>query len=179
MTRILTLSGSLRAASTNTAVLHTLAQLAPEGVVLEHYDYSDVPLYNDDMDRPESVDRLIAAIAAADAVIIATPEYNYSVPGVLKNAIDWASRPAYKSCFFGKKTGVVSAAASIVGGARAQAHLKTILLGMGSPVFAYPEVLVPQSFNKVEDGRVTDERSRKALQGFVDGFVRWVAPNDG
>ncbi len=174
MARILTLSGSPRAASNNTAVLHTLAELAPDGVVLERYDYSDVPLYNPDIERPESVDRLIAAITAADGVIIATPEYNYSVPGVLKNALDWASRPAYKSCFFGKKTGVVSAAASIVGGARAQAHLKTILLGMGSPVFAYPEVLVPQSFNKVEDGRVTDATSLNALQGFVDSFAQWV-----
>ena len=174
MTRILALSGSLRAGSTNTAVLNTLADLAPADVELVIYDYSDVPLYNGDLSPPPAVEALKAAIAAADAVIIATPEYNYSLPGVLKNAIDWASRPAYASVFRDKPTGVVSAAASIAGGARAQAHLKTVLLGMGTPVFPWPELLVAQAHTKVADGRVTDPVSNKFIGEYLDGFLAWI-----
>lgn len=171
---ILALSGSLRAASTNTAVLHTLAELAPDDVTITLWDYAEVPLFNGDLERPASVDALIAAIADADALLIATPEYNHSVPGVLKNALDWASRPAYQSALAGKPTGIVSAAASIVGGARAQAHLKTILLGMGTPVFPYPEVIVGRAHTRVSDGRVHDEGTQKVLQTFVEAFATWV-----
>lgn len=114
--RFLGLSGSLRAESTNAAVLRTLADLLPDGVSLDLYDYRDVPLY--DPDAPElapGVVRLRDAITAADAVVIATPEYNYSVPGVLKNAIDHASRPAYQSPFRNKPVGVLSASPGLQG----------------------------------------------------------------
>lgn len=173
--KILALSGSLRADSTNTALLRTVQSLAPAGVEIVLHDYSAVPLYNGDLDEPESVVALKAAIAAADGVLIATPEFNYSVPGVLKNAIDWASRPAYQSPFLGTPTGVVSAAWSVVGGARAQQHLKTILLGMCTPVFPWPEFLMGASHTKVTDGLVTDETSLKFLREYVDGFVDWIA----
>lgn len=171
---ILTFSGSLRQQSTNGALLDTLAGMAPDGVSLTRYDYADVPLFNSDLDLPDSVSRLRQAIAAADGVIVATPEYNYSVPGVLKNAIDWASRPAYRSVFHGKPTGVMSAAASIVGGARAQAHLKNVLLGMGTPVFPWPELLVPQAHKLVHDGVIVDERVQKNLRAYLEGFVAWA-----
>lgn len=175
MTRILGLSGSLRAASTNTALLRALQHAMPDGSQLEVHDYSAVPHYNADIeDLPPSVAELKAAIETADGVLIATPEYNYSVPGVLKNAIDWASRPAYRSPFRNTPTGVVSAAASIAGGARAQQHLKTILLGMGTPVFAWPELLVYRSFQKIEDGELRDEQSLKAVRQYAEGYVDWV-----
>lgn len=171
---ILALSGSLRSRSTNTALLNAAAELAPVGVAVTLYDYADVPLYNGDLSVPEAVERLRAAITEADAVLIATPEYNYSIPGVLKNAIDWASRPAYASPFRGKPTAVVSAAASFVGGARAQQHAKTVLLGMGAPVFPWPELLVGAAHKKVEDGRLTDEVTRDHLAGFMVGLADWL-----
>ena len=108
-------------------------------------------------------------------MLIATPEYNYSIPGVLKNAIDWASRPAYGSPFHNKPTAVISAAASFVGGARAQQHAKTVLLGMGTPVFPWPELLVGASFKKVQDGVLTDEPTRGFLAEFMVGFAAWLS----
>ena len=172
--RILGLSGSLRDASTNTALLRYLGTCLPDGVVLDIYDYGKVPLFNGDLEPPAAVEALKAAIGAADGVLIATPEYNYSVPGVLKNAIDWASRPAYRSVFMGKPTGVVSASASFVGGARAQQHLKTILLGMGTPVYAAPELLVGAGHTKVTAGVLTDEPTQGYARAFAVGFAAWV-----
>lgn len=173
-TRILGLSGSFRSGSTNTALLRFLGASLPDGVVMDVYDYEDVPLYRGDIDPPPSVEALQAAVAGADGVLIATPEYNYSVPGVLKNAIDWASRPAYQSVFLGKPTGVVSASASFVGGARGQQHLKTILLGMGTPVYAAPELLVGAAHTKVTDGALTDETTQEFARAFARGFAAWV-----
>jgi chromate reductase len=175
ITRILALSGSLRSDSLNTALLRAAAESLPPGAALEVYDYRDVPLYDGDIDGvPEPVERLRAAISRADAVLLAVPEYNYSLPGVLKNAIDWASRPAYRSPFRDKPVGVVSAAASFVGGARGQQHTKTILLGMAAPVFPWPELLVGGAHAKFTDGALTDGTTARLLDEYVQGFVRWV-----
>ncbi len=171
---ILALSGSLRTASTNTALIRAASELAPEGVSIQLYDYSGLPFYNSDVDLPEAVSEFKQAIADSHGVLIATPEYNYSVPGVLKNAIDWASRPAYESVFRDKPTGVISAAASFVGGARAQQHLKTILLGMGTPVFAWPELLVGTAHKKFDGGKLVDETTAGMLSDYVAGFTAWV-----
>lgn len=171
--KILALSGSLRKDSTNTALLRAMADLAPEGVAVELYDYRDVPFYDADLGTPDSVVALKEAIAAADGVVLAVPEYNYSLPGVLKNAIDWASRPAYRSPFAGKPVGIVSAAASFVGGARGQQHTKTILLGMGSLVFPWPELLVGGG-GKFEDGVLVDETTKRFVGEFVEGFAAFI-----
>lgn len=172
---VLALSGSLRKQSTNTMLLRAAAAVAPASLDVRLYDYRDLPHYDGDIaELPPSVVALKEAIDAADGVLIATPEYNYSVPGVLKNAIDWASRPAYGSPFRDKKTGVLSAAASFVGGARAQQHLKTILLGMGTPVFAWPELLVGSAHTKFEDGVLKDEKTGEFLVGFMEGFAAWL-----
>lgn len=173
-TRILGLSGSLRQGSTNAALLRAAQAHTPDSVELILYDYADVPLYNADVEPGEGVARLRNAIESADAVLIATPEYNYSIPGVLKNAIDWASRPAYRSPFAGKPTGVLSAAASFAGGARAQQHLKTVLLGMGTPVFPWPELLVGAAHTKVSDGVVVDEPTLRFLGEYMAGFHAWL-----
>jgi chromate reductase len=169
---ILALSGSFRTQSVNTAALRTLADL---GVPLTVYDYTDVPLYNGDIEVPASVGALKQAIESASGVIIATPEFNYSVPGVLKNALDWASRPAYNSCFRGKPVAVLSASPSALGGARAQQHLKTILIGMNAQIFAWPEVAIAKAHQQIAEGRITDPQTREVLRDFGEHFVSWAA----
>jgi chromate reductase len=170
--KILALSGSLRKDSLNTALLRAAAELTDNEVLI--YDYRQVPAYDSDIGLPDSVEKLKAAVAGADAVLIATPEYNYSVPGVLKNAIDWASRPAYRSGFRDKPVGIVSAATSFVGGARGQQHLKTILLGMGAAVFPWPEFLVGAAREKFDDGQLVDERTSRLLAEYMKGFGEWI-----
>ncbi|MCA9572550.1 MAG: NAD(P)H-dependent oxidoreductase [Myxococcales bacterium] len=173
---VLALSGSLRAGSFNTALLRAAGELAPAGLTLTLHDYADVPLYSEDLERPAGVDRLVEALASADALLLAVPEYNHSVPGVLKNALDWASRPAFRSALRGLPTGVVSASKSFVGGARGQQHAKTILLGMGTPVFPWPELLVGQAHQKFDaTGALTDDTTRTFLGQFMEGFATWAA----
>ena len=171
---VLGLSGSLRAASHNAALLRAADEVAPEGVNLSIYDYSEVPLYNSDVGELPAVEQLKKAIGEADAVILSVAEYNYSISGVLKNALDHASRPAYQSVFRDKPVGVFSAAASFVGGSRAQAHTKTILLGMCSRVFPWPELLVGSAGTKFSDGRLEDEVTRTHLTAYMSGFARWL-----
>lgn len=171
---ILAFSGSLRAASQNTALIRAAAELAPAGVSVSLYDYSDVPLYNDDLEVPESVIRLKDAITAADGLLMAVPEYNYSMPGVLKNAIDWASRPAYNSPFRHKPVAVMSASVSAAGGVRGLQHTKTILLGMVASVFPWPEYFLPSSHQKFTDGRLTDPVDRERLGLMMEGFAAWI-----
>lgn len=172
--QLLGLSGSLRRESFNSALLRTVAERLPEGAELTLYDYSAVPLYDADAPPSPAVEGLRAAITAAHALIIATPEYNYSVPGVLKNALDHASRPAYKSPLRDKPTGVLSASVGVVGGARAQAHLKTVLLGMAAPVFPWPEVLLGQAPQRFRDGRLVDGDSLAVVDAWLAAFVPWV-----
>jgi chromate reductase len=176
--KIATIAGSLRQASTNQGLIRACIDIAPEGVDFEALSIGDMPHYDGDVaagGEPESVAAFKAGIARADALLIATPEYNYSIPGVLKNAIDWASRPAYQSVFAGKKTAMLGAAYSVVGTARAQSHLKHVLLGMATPVFAYPEVLVGSAKTKFDaEGNLTDAPTREFLGTFMRAFVEWV-----
>jgi len=175
MKTLLGLSGSLRTQSINTALLRTLGESLPEGVELQIYDYGDVPLFNSDLEPiPSSVVALQQAIGAADGVVIATPEYNHSIPGVLKNALDWASRPAYQSVFRDQSCALLSASPGPVGGARAQQHLKTVLLGMGANVFPWQELAVGRAGKLVADGRIRDERTERHLRAFAEGFTAWV-----
>jgi len=173
--RILAISGSLRAASRNTALLRAAAGLVPDGVELALNDISEIPLYNDDAPPSEAVAALDAAIRDADGVLIATPEYNYGIPGVLKNAIDQASRPAYRSAFAHKPVAIVGAAGSTVGTARAQAHLKTVMLGMLAEVFPYPEFLLTRAHQRFDaEGRLTDEKTREILAALLEGFAEFI-----
>ncbi|MFT7580303.1 MAG: chromate reductase [Myxococcota bacterium] len=173
---VLAISGSLRNHSHNTALLNAATIRAPEGLVLTLAEIGDLPLYNSDLDAETvpSIGRFKAAITQADAVLIATPEYNYGIPGPLKNAIDWASRPGYKSPFANKPVGILGAAASVVGSARAQAHLKTVMLGMIAQVFPRPEFLMGKSFEKVQDGVLTDEMTLEFLGSYLAAFKSWV-----
>lgn len=172
--QILGLSGSLRAASTNTALLRASAELLPDGAHLEIHDYRDVPLFDADLGEPPGVERLKAALASADAVLIATPEYNWSVPGVLKNALDWSSRPGFRSPWAGKPVGVIGASPGAVGTARAQAVLRGTLFSLLAQVYPHPEILVGQSGSRFQDGALVDAATRDFLQAYLAGFVRWA-----
>jgi len=180
--KILGLSGSLRRDSYNTRLLAAAAALA-EPAELSIYDYAAVPLYSEDVEgegRPAAVNDLLAAIAGADALLLATPEYNHSISGVLKNAIDWASRPAFASVLVGKPTAVVSAAMSPIGGARAQQHLKVILASTLTPLYPANEYLLPlaqQAFD--QSGALSDEIARDRLRRFMQGFVQWAGSVTG
>lgn len=176
--KILAIPGSLRRASLNRALLVAAQELVPAGVTLVLDDLREIPLYDGDLDddahRPAAVEGLKRRIAEADAVLIATPEYNYGIPGVLKNAIDWASRPGYRSVFRDKPATMVSAATSVVGGARVQGQLKQVLLGMAAEVFPWPEVLVGGAHQKIVDGRLVDEATRTHLRELLVAFAAWV-----
>ena len=175
--KILGIPGSLRRASFNRALLVAAQQLAPKDVELTIADLRPIPLFDSDLDDERqlaAVEAFKESIADSDAVLIATPEYNYGIPGVLKNALDWASRPAYRSVFAGKPVAIVSASPSIVGGVRAQAHLKLVLLGMASQVFPHPEFLVTQAHRKFEDGQLSDEETRDHLAKLLGNLSVWV-----
>jgi len=176
--RILGISGSLRAGSYNTALLRAMQGMLPAGASLEIYLCGDLPLYNSDIDgedRPEPVTRFVELIQTSDAILYATPEYNYGIPGVLKNAIDWASRPAFKAPITGKPSGIISASPGAVGGARAQAALRNVLAGTLSPVFPHVEMLVPAAHEKFDrEGNLTDGKTRERMERYAAGFVEWV-----
>jgi chromate reductase len=155
MTRVLAVSGSLRAGSHNTALLRAAVEAAPEGVEVELLDPSvlaDLPLYDHDLEltgTPEPVVRLREAWSAADAILFATPEYNGSIPGGLKNAIDWASRMKEQP-FAGKPVALQSAAGGLLGGARMQYHLRQSLISLDVHWFGRPEVIVSFAAQKFD-----------------------------
>lgn len=158
--KILAISGSLRKASTNTMAIRAAMKLAPEGVEIALADISGIPLYNDDVrvgGEPAAVTTFKAAIKACDAVLIATPEYNFSIPGVLKNALDWASRPP-EPPFEGKPVAIMGASPGPVGTARVQYHLRQVLLFLNTFTLNKPEVFIGNSASKFNaEGELTDE----------------------
>lgn len=161
---ILGISGSLRAQSWNTKLLTAAASLLPPDATLTTFDLAEVPLYNEDLRAqgyPSAVTALRAAVAAADAVLLVTPEYNYSIPGVLKNALDWASRPPSPP-FGGKVAATLGASTGLHGAVRAQNHLKEVLRGLGCIVLPRPEVYVGRVEEKFDaTGKLVDEATRK------------------
>ena len=171
---ILGVAGSLRAGSIHRSLIAATAALAPEGVTVSPYDLRGIPLYDGDLDGPEkpaAVRAFTEAIAAADGVLFATPEYNHSVPGVLKNAIDWASRPAFRSPLLNKPVAVFGASPGSGGAAIAQEHLRTILLSTRSPVFHGAQLAIGQARARIIDGEVVDEGTRERLAALVAGFA--------
>ena len=176
--KILGISGSLRGASFNSLLLEAARRLVPEGAQMEIFSLADIPLYNADIDgdaKPPPVQALQQSIAACDALLFATPEYNYSMPGVLKNAIDWASRPAFKSVLAHKPAAIVSASPSPLGGVRAHAHLRDVLAGTLTPVFLAPAYVLGSAQNAFDDaGRLVDETAERRLRRYLAEFVDWV-----
>lgn len=174
MFKLLILCGSLREASSSAALARAIGERLSNRAEISTFDIGALPHYDADLDRPASVTELIDAIAAADGVLFVTPEYNYSIPGVLKNAIDWASRPAYQSVFRDKPVFVISTSGGALGGVRAQAHLKYVLNGMLARVFPWQEVIVPSAPGKVEGGRFTDRDVFDFATAALDAFMDWA-----
>jgi chromate reductase len=177
MTQLVGISGSLRKASFNTALIHAAAELVPRGTMLTVASIEEVPLYNADLDvdgGPASVRTLKAQIDDADGLVIATPEYNYSMPGVLKNAIDWVSRPAYRSVLRGKPVAIMGASPGLTGAARAQSHLRGTLFGTLAEVFPHPEILVGSAGTRFEGGRLEDEGTRTIIGEMLERYVAWI-----
>jgi len=177
--KILGIAGSLRRGSYNRALVEAARGLMPAGIALETFELDDIPLYNRDLDvdglRPSEVERLKRSIAEADALLLATPEYNYGVSGVLKNAIDWASRPAMKSPLAGKPVAIMGASPSITGTARAQQELKLTLMSCLSLVMPHAGVLVGLAHEKFDaSGALTHEPTRKFLESFLHDLQTWV-----
>lgn len=175
--KFVAISGSLRKASYNTALLHEALKCLPEQATGEIGEIGDVPLYNQELDgdtKPASVQRLLDQIGACDGLIIACPEYNYGIPGGLKNAIDWISRPAYRSVLAGKPTLIMSASQSPFGGVRALGQLKQVLAGTLTPVYPAPELAVGNAQKMFENGALKDEVTLQKLSRLVHDFCNWV-----
>ena len=171
---VLGISGSLRKGSYNSAALRAAADLAPQGVRITVGSIAGIPLYDEDLRQastPEPVKALAAAVGEADAVLIATPEYNYSVPGVLKNAIDWLSRLDPQP-FADKPVAIMGASMGRLGTARAQYHLRQVFVTLDAMVLNKPEVMIPAAHTLVDDeGRLTDESARGHVAGLVEALA--------
>ncbi|HEX7032868.1 MAG TPA: NAD(P)H-dependent oxidoreductase [Nitrososphaera sp.] len=175
--RILGIAGSLRKGSYNKAALRAAQKLAPENAEIEIFELDGIPLYNQDneMDPPEAVSRLKQKIRAADAIMFVTPEYNYSVPGVLKNAIDWASRPYGDSAWEGKPVAIMGASPSMLGTARAQYHLRQMLVFLDMHPLNRPEVMISQAADKFDQqGNLTDPDTARRIKELVNALALWT-----
>lgn len=177
--RIATIIGSLRKDSTNRRVADALIKLAPDDFEFFDVSIGDLPLYNQDADgsQPETVRRMKAAIASADGVSFVTPEYNRSVPGVLKNALDHGSRPYGDNSWAGRPAGIVGVSPGGTGTAIAQQHLRTVLAFFDMPIFGQPEAFIQWQDDLVGADGVFAERSRGFFQGWMDGFAGFVRKN--
>jgi chromate reductase len=172
--RILGLSGSLRREANCTAVLRTLHERLAPKIDLTIFDLRTIPPYDQDEDgehAPHAVRALKAAIAESDGVVLISPEYNYGMSGVLKNALDWASRPAYNSVLKHKPVAIMTASPSFVGGARAQVQLRQTLAGTLSRVAVGPEVVISNAGEKVRDGQLVDETSLRFVVSLMDALL--------
>ena len=174
---ILGFAGSLRKGSYNKAVLRAAAALAPKDGKLEIFDLEGIPPFNQDLEQtpPPKVKEFKAKIKAADAILFVTPEHNYSVPGVLKNAIDWASRPYGDNAFEGKPAAIMSASTGMLGGARAQYHLRQMLVFLNMHPLNRPEVMVAVANQKVDEkGDLTDEKTKEFIKAQLEALVAWT-----
>jgi chromate reductase len=176
--KILGIAGSLRKGSYNRAALHAAQELAPENVRLTVFDdLGRIPPFNQDEenDPPEAAARLKQMVRAADGILFVTPEYNYSVPGVLKNAIDWASRPYGDSAWEGKPAAIMGASTGMTGTARAQYHLRQMFVFLDIHALNRPEVMIPHAQDKFDaQGRLKDEKTRQKIRELLGALAQWA-----
>jgi chromate reductase, NAD(P)H dehydrogenase (quinone) len=169
--------GSLRKDSFNRRLARAVEKLAPSELAFEHVRIDDLPLYSQDFDSayPDVANRLKKDVEAADALLFVTPEYNRSVPGVLKNAIDIASRPWGTNSFAGKPGAVIGTSIGSTGTALAQQHLRNTLAYLDVPMLAQPEVFIHFKDDLIaDDGTIGNDGTKKFLQDFVDKYVAWI-----
>ncbi len=174
---ILGIAGSLRKGSYNRMALAAAQKLAPADAKIETFDLHGIPPFNQDEEAtpPAVITEFKKRIRAADAILIVTPEYNYSVPGVLKNAIDWASRPYGDSAWNHKPVAVMSASGGVLGGARAQYHLRQSFIFLNMHPLNQPEVMIAKAQEKFDaNGNLTDETAKKLIQQQLQGLVDWT-----
>ncbi len=174
---ILGFAGSLRKGSYNKALLRAAVELLPADAKIEIFDLEGIPPYNMDLENkmPERVKEFKANIKAADALLIATPEHNYSIPGVLKNAIDWASRPPGDNSFQGKPVAIMSASPGMLGGVKAQYHLRQTFVFLDMHPLNKPEVIVTFAAEKIdENGGVGDKKTREKIGELLMALVAWT-----
>lgn len=176
--KILGICGSIRANSFNLTTLTTAAESAPDGVTIDIFSrMPEIPPFNQDMeaDPPEVVKGLKKHIHQCDAILIATPEYNYSLPGVLKNALDWTSRPLSQNPWDGKLAAIMGASESAIGTARAQSHLRQIFVYLNVITFPQPEVIIADADDKFDEaGHLIDGQTRQQIQALVEILVYWI-----
>jgi chromate reductase, NAD(P)H dehydrogenase (quinone) len=177
--RVAGIPGSLRKGSLNKGLLHAAVELAPAGMEISIYTrLGDIPPYNDDVFQggdPEPVADLKKFISDADAILIATPEYNYGIPGVLKNAIDWASRPAGKSALNRKPAAIMGCSPGLGGTIRAQHALRQTFVFTETHVMSQPEIKIPSAAPLFDaSGRLNDENTRQHIRKFLEAFLSWI-----
>jgi chromate reductase len=176
MTRVLGISGSLRKGSYNTMALEAARKLAPSGMTIERFDLRPIPLYDEDVRSkglPAPVQDLRRAIAEADAVLIVSPEYNFSIPGVLKNAIDWASRPPDQP-FNEKPVAIMGCSPGPVGTTRMQYHLRQVLTALNAFVLNKPEVAIGNMTQRFDaEGNLVDEATRQFVRQLLEALAAW------
>ena len=178
-TRILGVAGSLRKDSYNRKLLGAIAAIAPENIEVEIYELDKIPLYNQDIDTPESMPESVRdfkrRIKEADAILFVTPEYNRSIPGVLKNAIDWASRPYNDNSFDDKPVATIGATDGMLGTAVAQYHMREIFSFLNAHPMERPQLFVSGISKKLAGGKVQDEELKKLLLLFINNLALWAA----
>ncbi|EKF59821.1 chromate reductase [Agrobacterium albertimagni AOL15] len=174
MKKLVFIPGSLRSASASLATVWALTELLGEDVDCAVAEPGCLPHYNADVLNSPEVEAFCDQITSSDGLVFVTPEYNYSIPGVLKNAIDWASRPALQSPFKGKPCFVISVSGGALGGVRAQSHLKYVLNGMLADVYTCPEIVIPNANQKIANGRLSDDAffsfAMPKLRAFVEAL---------
>lgn len=175
--RILGIAGSLRRESYNRAALRAATQLVPEGAAIEAFELDGIPGFNQDEEQnpPVKVVELKKRIREADAILIVTPEYNYSVPGVLKNAIDWASRPYGDSAWNGKPAAIMGASIGTIGTARAQYHLRQMMVFLNMFPVNQPEVMIGNASERFDaEGNLTDGATKEFIRQLLQNLVDWT-----
>ncbi len=176
--RILGIAGSLRKKSFNVGALRAATELVPEGATLEIFELDGIPGFNQDDERnpPEKVAELKRKVREADAILFVTPEYNYSIPGVLKNAIDWASRPYGDSAWNGKPAAIMGASIGGIATARAQYHLRQTMVFLNMFPINQPEVMIGNAGEKFDDqGNLTDETTKEFIRQLLQNLVEWTS----
>jgi len=175
--KILGIAGSVRKASFNKSALREALKLVPEGASMEVFDIEGLPNFNQDEEKnpPARVVELKARVRAADAILFVTPEYNYSIPGVLKNAIDWASRPYGDSAWNGKPVAVMGASVGVIGTARAQYHLRQVFVFLDMEAVNQPEVMINASKSFDDRGNLNDQATRDLIKKLLANLVKKAA----
>jgi len=175
--KILGFAGSLRKESYNRSALRAAVKLVPQGAQLDTFELDNIPPYNGDqeLELPDGVRAFKAAIKAADAILIVTPEYNASIPGVLKNAMDWASRPYGDNAWDGKAVGVMGASPGMLGTARAQYHLRQTFVFLNMFPLNRPEVMIARADDKFDkEGNLKDQLTTQKIRELLESLIEWT-----